>query len=106
MTKQCIIITSGKRRQIYDILKMSHVHHYEDVQFTTFSRRLIHDVLEKSDFNTWRRQIYNILKTSDLWRNEDVCKTKYVSQRDSNVYIKSKETIFSYLVLPEIFRKF
>ena len=43
---------------------------------------------------------------SDLRRFEDVRTATSVKQRRSDVYATSKETIFSYFVLSEIFRKF
>ena len=61
--KQDVAKTSGKRRRIYDVLRMSDLHRLEDVQFTTFWRHLIYVVLKTSGLG---RLIYDILKTSDL----------------------------------------
>ena len=47
-TKQDIVMTSGKRCQIYDVLKTSDLHHLEDNHFTTSWRRLIYDVFPMS----------------------------------------------------------
>ena len=58
-------------------LKTSDLSRLKDVWFMTF----------------WRRLIYNFLKMS-------------VKQSRSDAYATSKQIIFSYLVLPEIFRKF
>ena len=69
---------------------MSDLRLLEDVQFTSSKGR----------------PIFDVLKTSDLRRLEDVCKMTSVEQRRSDVYTASKEIIFSYLVLSEVFRKF
>ena len=72
-TKQEVIMTSGKRRRIYDVLKTSDLRRLEDVQFTTSWRRLIYDVLRTAGFrrfedvrfaSSWRRPIYDVFKTS------------------------------------------
>ena len=47
-TKQDVVTTSAKRRQIYNVLKMSDLHHLEDVHFTTSWRHLIYVILKKS----------------------------------------------------------
>ena len=47
MTKQGIVTTSGKRRQIYDALKTSDLRRLEDVQFKTSWRRLIYVILRR-----------------------------------------------------------
>ena len=75
--KQDVITTSGKRRRIYNVLKMSDLCCLEVVQFMTSWKRLIYDVLktfnlrcrEDVQFATsWRRVIYDVLKTSVNWR--------------------------------------
>ena len=114
-TKPDVFRTSGRWRRIYDVLKTSDLRHLEDVWFTTSWRRLIYDVLKTSDLRRLEhvgftlpkgRPIFDILKTPDLRRLEDVCKVTSVEQSRSIVYTTSKEIIFSYLVLSEVFRKF
>ena len=48
-TKQDVVMTSGKRRQIYDVLKTSNFWRFENVWFKTSSGCLIYDVLKTSD---------------------------------------------------------
>ena len=84
-----VLLTTSWRRLIYNAWKTCNLRHLEDVGFTS----------------SWRRLICDVLGTSFLWRLEDVCRTTSVLQRRSNVYTTSKEMIFSYLVLSEIFRK-
>ena len=114
--------TTSWRRLIYDVFWTSGLWRYEDVWFTLSGRRSIWDVLKTSDlqrlqdvgFTTWRPPIYVVLKMSNLRRLEDfcfvtledVCKTTSVLQLRRDVYATSKEMIFSYFVLSEIFRKF
>ena len=99
--KPDVVKTSGKRRLIYNFLKTSYLRRLKDVQFTTSRRHLIYDVLRTSDLQrledvsftlSWGRPIYNVFKTS-------------VKRRRIDVYTKSKERIFPYFVLSEIFRK-
>ena len=80
-TKQDVVMTSGKWRPIYDVLKTSDLRCLEDVQVTTSWRRLIYDVFRASDFqrpedvwftSSWRSPICDVLKTSDLRCLEDV----------------------------------
>ena len=87
MTKPDVVKTSGKRRLIYDVMKMSDLRRLEDVVFKTSWRRPIYVVLRTSNFTTSsRRLIYDVLKTSYLRRLEDiqlrrlqdVCKTTSV----------------------------
>ena len=56
-TKQDVVTTAGKRRQIYDVLKTSDLRRLEDVQFTTSWRRLISVILKKS----------NLRRLEDVW---------------------------------------
>ena len=72
-TKQDVVTMSGKRRRIYDVLKMSDLRRLEDVQFVTSGKRLIYDVFRTSDLRrlenvwfmtSWRRLIHDVLKTS------------------------------------------
>ena len=71
--KQDVITTSGKKRRIYNVLKMSDLCRLEVVQFMTSWKRLIYDVLKTSNLRwredvqfatSWRRVIYDVLKTS------------------------------------------
>ena len=55
-TKQDVVTTSGKRCQIYDVLKTSDLRRLEDNHFTT----------------SWRRLIYDVFPMSGLRRPEDV----------------------------------
>ena len=107
--------TTSSGRLIYDVLKTSDLSNLEDVQFATSWKCLIYSIFRTSDLrrleddqftSSWRCPVYDVLKTSDLWRLEDFCKTTSVQQRRSDVYATSKEMIFSYFVLFEIFRKF
>ena len=99
--------TTSWRRRIYVVLKTSDLQRLEDVWFMKSWRRLIYDVLKTSVFTSCKGRLNcDVLKTSDLWRLEDVCKTTPAGQRGSDVYATSKEIIFSYLELSEIFRKF
>ena len=79
--KQDIVTTSGKRRLIYDVLKMSDSRRLQDVWLTTSWRRLIYVILKTSNFgrleNVWfttfsGRLIYDVLKTSNLRRLEEI----------------------------------
>ena len=81
VTKQDDVTTSGKRRQVYDVLQTSDLPRLEDVQFTTSSGRLAYNVLKAPDLqrlqDVWfttslRRPIYVVLKTSNLRRLEKV----------------------------------
>ena len=47
-TKQDVLTTSGKRRQIYNILRKSDLRRLEEDQFATSWKRLIYDVLKTS----------------------------------------------------------
>ena len=124
-TKPNVVETSGKRHLIYDVLKTSYLRCLEEVQFTTSWRRLIYNVFRTSDLwrfedvwledvlrtsDLWRLcvvlKICVVLKTSNLWSLQDVCKTMSVYQCRNDVYTASKEVIFPYFVLSEIFRKF
>ena len=107
--------TTSWRRLLYVVLKTSNLRRLENVWFTTSWGRLIYDVLKTSDLQpvedvwfttSWGRPIYIDLNTSDLRRLQDVCKTTSVWQRRNDVYTTSKEMIFLYFVLSEIFRKF
>ena len=80
-TKQDIVTTSGKRCQIYDVLKTSDLWRLPNVWLTTSWRRLIYVVLKTSYLqrleSVWFTtssgcMIYNVLKTSNLQRLEDV----------------------------------
>ena len=88
-TKQDVVTTSGKRRRIYDVLKMSNYDVFrtsglwrtEDVWFMLSSRRPIWDILKTSGLQrlqeVWfrtsgRRPIYVVLKMYNLRRLEDV----------------------------------
>ena len=106
--------TTSWGRLIFDVLKTSDLRHLEDVQFTTSSRHLLYVVLRTSDLRCledllflsfWRRSINVVLKTSNLRRLQDVWKTTSVLQRRSDVYATSKQMVFPYFVLSEIFRK-
>ena len=55
-TKQDVVMTSGKRCQIYDVLKTSDLRRLENNHFMT----------------SWRRLIYDVFPMSDLRRPEDV----------------------------------
>ena len=111
---RCVWLPMPWRHLIYAILKTSDLPRLEDVWFTTSWRCLIYDVLKTSDlqhvediaFTLFRKPIYDVLKTSDLWRAEDVLKMVSVEQCVSDVYTVSKEIVFSYHPLSEIFRKF
>ena len=110
-------------RQIYDVLKTPDLRRLEDVQFRTSWWRRIYNVLKTSNLNrledvwfttSWGCLIYDVLRTPDLSRLEDVQfttswrrpqKATSAWQRRNDVYATSKEMIFSYFVLSEIFRK-
>ena len=115
--------TSSWRRPIWDVSKTSDLRRLEDVGFMTSWRRSIYVVLNMSNlgrledvwFTTfWGRLIY-VLKMTDLRRLEDA---RFTSPWGSPIYdvlkttlsdvcvATSKEMIFSYFVLSEIFRKF
>ena len=55
-TKQDVVMTSGKRCQIYDVLKTSDLRRLENNHFTM----------------SWRRLIYDVFPMSGLRRPEDV----------------------------------
>ena len=112
-TKPDIVEKSGKRRLIYDILKTSYLRRLEDVQFTRSWRRLICDVLRISDLrcledvqfmSSWKRPIYDVLRTSNLRRRQDVWLTTSWGRPIYIIFKTSKEMIFPYFVLSEIFR--
>ena len=87
-TKQDVVTTSWRedttfttswrftiswRRPNYVVLKTSHLHCLEDIQFRTSWRRLIYDVLWTSNIShlkdarftsSWKCPIYDVLKTS------------------------------------------
>ena len=80
-TKQDVVTTSGKRRSIYDVLKMRGLRHLDDIQFRSSWRCLIYDILRTSDLRrledvrftlSWRLPIHDVLKTADLWLLVDV----------------------------------
>ena len=96
-TKQDTVTTSGKRHQIYDVLKTSDLRRLEGVQFTRSWRRLIYNVFRTSGLrlpenvylrhfetsnlerleSVWLttssgRLVYNFMNTSDLHRLKDV----------------------------------
>ena len=114
--------TTFSGRLVYDVMKTFDLRCLEDVQFGTSWKHQIHNVFRTLDLrredlrftSSWRRPIYVVLKTSNLRRLEDfwfvtledVCETTSVLQLRSDVYATSKEMIFSYFVLSEIFRKF
>ena len=66
--KPDVVTTSGRRRLIYDVLKMLNVECLEDIWFKTSGLRR----LEYIRFTTfWRHLAYDVLKTSDLRHLED-----------------------------------
>ena len=72
-TKHDVVTTSGKRRHIYDVLKVSNLWRLESFWFTTSWRGPIYVVLKTSDLrrledarytSSWKRPINDVLKTS------------------------------------------
>ena len=88
-TSNLVVLKTSDLRHLEEVLKTSDLQYFQDVSFVT----------------SWRRPIYDVLKLSDLWSLDDVFETAFVLQSRSDVYTTSKEIIFFYFVLSEIFKK-
>ena len=88
VTKQYVAATSGKRHWIYHVLKSSGLCRLEDVQFTTYWRRLICDILRTSDYNVFRTSYLRRLENVSFMTS-DVLKTSVKRSMCSNVIATS-----------------